>query len=316
MKNVRTSFVLCVAVFCHILAPSHSFAQQPGKLVEWLFELSGGIGTLSPTYIDSAVYASPVAYSGVFTPASGPYVAGVSGSSLDRAFIMRGWPTSIIWDPGDYFEFSITVDSGEVVSVDSISLQVNSSVGPTGPTVLHLRKSQDYFANPLDTMVPFAGWNKWSLPVTFSDLHGPALVRYRIYGNGSGGSNGTLSVDSIKIFGTALSVVRVQARIFLQGPYVDSLGLMSDALRVEGLIPLFEPYGGLGFSLTNGEFLDPLVLSTSGPNAIVDWVLLELRSSEDSSTVVGRRSGLVQRDGDVVDIDGISPISFGIPEGD
>jgi hypothetical protein len=47
-------------------------------------------------------------------------------------------------------------------------------------------------------------------------------------------------------------------------------------------------------------------------NAIVDWMLLELRSSGTAGTVpsVHRRACLVQRDGDMVDMDGTSPVSF------
>ena len=50
--------------------------------------------------------------------------------------------------------------------------------------------------------------------------------------------------------------------------------------------------------------------SPSGRNAIVDWVFVELRSSASPTTVVDSRSALVQRDGDIVDVDGVSPVTF------
>jgi hypothetical protein len=42
----------------------------------------------------------------------------------------------------------------------------------------------------------------------------------------------------------------------------------------------------------------------------VDWVLLELRDPNNTASVLGRRAALVQRDGDIVDLDGSSPVRF------
>jgi hypothetical protein len=39
-------------------------------------------------------------------------------------------------------------------------------------------------------------------------------------------------------------------------------------------------------------------------------VLLELRNAVTPSTIVARRAALLQRDGDIVDVDGTSPVSF------
>jgi hypothetical protein len=52
------------------------------------------------------------------------------------------------------------------------------------------------------------------------------------------------------------------------------------------------------------------VLSVSGADAIVDWVFVELRDSGNPVQVLATRSALLQRDGDVVDMDGISPVGF------
>ena len=41
-----------------------------------------------------------------------------------------------------------------------------------------------------------------------------------------------------------------------------------------------------------------------------DWVFVELRSVSNPGLVVATRSGLVQRDADIVDIDGVSPLCF------
>ena len=52
------------------------------------------------------------------------------------------------------------------------------------------------------------------------------------------------------------------------------------------------------------------VFQATGENAIVDWVFIELRSSGDPKVVLATRSALLQRDGDVVDTDGVSPLHF------
>ena len=104
----------------------------------------------------------------------------------------------------------------------------------------------------------------------------------------------------------------LRVRALLDGPYDQATGMMHDSLRVKGLIPLAEPYAALGYTLvgSGGETTTAPVLAVSGPNAIVDWVLVELRNAATPATIVATRSALVQRDGDVVGTDGTSPVQF------
>ncbi len=112
------------------------------------------------------------------------------------------------------------------------------------------------------------------------------------------------------------TTVKVDLKAWLEGPYDTSTGKLKDALRLAGLVPLTEPYTALGFANAaagGAETTSAAVLSTSGDNAIVDWVRIELRSSADPSMVVATRQGLIQRDGDVVSaFDGASPVTFAI----
>jgi hypothetical protein len=105
--------------------------------------------------------------------------------------------------------------------------------------------------------------------------------------------------------------VHVDLKVILQGPYVSAVQLMQDSLRAKGLIPLSEPYTGLS-NFTHvgggGETTTSSVLSVTGSNAVVDWVFVELRSASDPLTVLLTRAALLQRDGDVVDVDGVSPL--------
>ena len=55
------------------------------------------------------------------------------------------------------------------------------------------------------------------------------------------------------------------------------------------------------------------MLTTTGPNAVVEWLLLELRDPGDPASILQTRPALVQRDGDVVALDGSSNPTFSLP---
>jgi len=117
--------------------------------------------------------------------------------------------------------------------------------------------------------------------------------------------------------------ITVEARAFLQGPYSVFSGMMADDLRVAGLIPLTEPYTGLGYdpvgaapqsgATINASVLDQTPIPLTD---IVDWIILELRDASDGSIRVSTRYALVQRYGLIVDLDGVSPVRFAAPPGD
>ncbi len=112
--------------------------------------------------------------------------------------------------------------------------------------------------------------------------------------------------------------VLLDLKVLLDGPYSPSTGLMNDGLRALGLVPTTEPYSALGYSYTGGSATttSAVVLATTGPDAIVDWVVVELRAGTDPTSVVHSRCALLQRDGDVVDLDGINPLSLQAAPGD
>lgn len=91
--------------------------------------------------------------------------------------------------------------------------------------------------------------------------------------------------------------------------------LMRDDLRVKNLLPTSEPYTADPniTHLNGGESFDPGLLDTIGKNAIMDWIIAEAHLSSDPEVIVGTRAVLVQRDGDVVDMDGHSPVKFKLP---
>ena len=112
--------------------------------------------------------------------------------------------------------------------------------------------------------------------------------------------------------------VLVSPRVYLGGAYTAGTPPLSDALRVQGRVPLMEPYTALGYTHTGtggDELVLPGVLQITGNDAIVDWVVVELRQSGGAGAVVASRSALLQRDGDVVAPNGASPVAFLVAPG-
>jgi hypothetical protein len=97
----------------------------------------------------------------------------------------------------------------------------------------------------------------------------------------------------------------------LDGPYDAATDLMHDSLRTRGLLPMVEPFTAMGHpavGLQGGAQLLPAAVLVIGSDAIVDWVFVELRASDDAAHIDAARAAVVQRDGDVVDMDGVSPL--------
>ena len=123
--------------------------------------------------------------------------------------------------------------------------------------------------------------------------------------------------DAQVVITVTATSVRLLAKMRLQGSMYNTPDtLMRDNLRSLARIPKKEPYTAIaGFVHTGGgggEVLtdSALVLANYWANSIVDWVFIELRNPNNISQVVATRSALLQRDGDVVDVDGVSALVF------
>ncbi len=102
----------------------------------------------------------------------------------------------------------------------------------------------------------------------------------------------------------------VGARVFLGGA-LTSTGLMRTNLRDQDLLPASEPYTAMGYTLGNpGATIAPGLLSATGANAVVDWVILELRSNDAGFPLVERRAALVLANGEVVSNTGFQQVPF------
>lgn len=109
--------------------------------------------------------------------------------------------------------------------------------------------------------------------------------------------------------------ISVAVKAYLEGAYNAGSPPQRDDLRAAGLIPPDEPYTGLGYAWpgSGGGSVSLEVLAVTGADAVVDWVVVELRDDVTPSLVLAARAALLQRDGDVVATDGSSPVEFELP---
>ncbi len=122
--------------------------------------------------------------------------------------------------------------------------------------------------------------------------------------------------DSIPDYLDAEKAIRINVRALLQGAYQSSKGLMRDDLRIMGLIPAEQPYTDLNLH-QGAEQAASALLDQEGEDAIVDWLLVELRNADNPSQVVASQAVLLQRDGDVVSSDrGDLNLLFDLAAGD
>lgn len=109
--------------------------------------------------------------------------------------------------------------------------------------------------------------------------------------------------------------ISLDLKVMLHGALLGTNGtLMRDDMRELGLLPLTEPYTAMP-TFTHvgeggGETVDPSVFDVTGDDAIVDWVFVELRDADQVENVIATRAALLQRDGDIKDLDGTSFLGF------
>ena len=116
--------------------------------------------------------------------------------------------------------------------------------------------------------------------------------------------------------------VLVKTKALLQGPYVAATGLMTDGLRTPvNVIPATDPYRTAPYSAYFTHVANSTVETAAAAvfanqpvadNNIVDWVFLELRTNgvNPGGIVAQTRSALITRAGNIVDVDGVSPVTF------
>lgn len=156
----------------------------------------------------------------------------------------------------------------------------------------------------------------WTQAAVNLDAFAGGTIRVRFRGITGADYSSDMAIDDIQIDG-ASAAVALDVRAFLEGPYDGVSGMMGDDLRAQGYLPTTEPFTGLGFPSVGGggESVAPSVFTTTGANAIVDWVRVELRDAGDPATVLHAAHALLQADGDIVALDGAGTLTLPMPDG-
>ncbi len=112
------------------------------------------------------------------------------------------------------------------------------------------------------------------------------------------------------------TVASIRLSALLMGAVMENGGgdLMRDDLRVNGLLPLTEPYTNLSNFEHKGrggeEVMEPSLLAVEGDSALVDWAFLEIRDSANAAEVLSTAAVLLNRNGSITNFNGEEVIYF------
>jgi hypothetical protein len=203
----------------------------------------------------------------------------------------------------------VAVDDAEVTSVNtpvSNTVAANDNDPDNTPAELTYTK----LTNPTNGSVTFNSNGTYTY-IPDANFVGNDNYTYRVCDPSSACDVATVQIAILNLRKVALS-----PKVWLQGSLFGvtaSGGIMQDSLRAKDLIPLVTPYPAMGFTeLSPSDVIGAGVLNKTGDdnNDIVDWVFVELRDGLDPTSILDTRSALLQRDGDIVEVDGTSAITF------
>ncbi|HNI05051.1 MAG TPA: MopE-related protein [Flavobacteriales bacterium] len=237
---------------------------------------------------------------------NGGNASGTKNLYIDQTPLSATWQTandqSLTADlTSATIQFSADLLDANLVD-EAISFHKDGMAQPTGALTITPVNGSTYTIGGLASVA--SGTGAYALSIDLSSLH---KASSGIAGQGSALLNWTV----VPTYTALLS-----ARVFLEGPYAN--GVMRDSLRTLPSFPLTEPFTAMGYvhaASGGGETTTSSVLAIPGNDAIVDWVIVELRDADDNSDVVASRCALLQRDGDVVATDGLSPVNMAVGAG-
>ncbi len=243
------------------------------------------------------------------------YVAAYTYTGYFAAPMLSSPRIDLVQTPDPYLAFTWSYAPESSTNTETFRVYAHDCAGSVYAQVVQLSSAQlasnGGTAQAAPAWVPTACAHWRTRLTSLAPVQGrTAVLDFRL--DTQGGQN--FFLDDIAVFAGS----RLALKLFLEGPYQSGSGSMSDALRTQGLVPLSEPFTAAGHVFAGeggGETTTPGVLSVTGAAAVVDWVLVEMRDAVDPTKVITSRAALVRRDGQVVDLDGVSHVRVGVPAG-
>jgi hypothetical protein len=207
-------------------------------------------------------------------------------------------------DTGNYLRFDF-VCGGSMIRIyaasfagGGVTVRKDSAISNGSPLYLRVKR----VGNQWTELFSYNG-TTWMTAVSFSytlviSSVGPFVGNY-----GSPESSAPAFTGLIDYFRTASITANLKA--FLQGPFTTPGDSMRTSLLQQRVLPLQQPYSGVPWNYSGTESVGSI------PSGVVDWVLVELRTDTSAVSKVATRAGFIKDNGSIVDIDGVSPVSFG-----
>lgn len=262
----------------------------------------GGNSLDVDAYITVTTSVAPDTTTGVYSATNG---------SLSAAYLMgRYYNLTLEGGPLDGFvQLRLLEDSTEFAQVDALVNSFNqnqlNNMGVTYSAGWVTKDTLDHTSDLESTGIQGA---TSSPPDATGTWEGYDYVQWN-----------SLSGDTMFAFGVTGRAARnscLKMKAHLHGALLGSSSdTMTDDLRSNSLIPTLEPFTALDsfthYGNGGGETIGTGVLSVTGQDAIVDWVLVEIRDSADNTNILQTQAALLQRDGDVVRAsDGTSKVCY------
>ncbi len=209
---------------------------------------------------------------------------------------------------GNFLRFDFVSETGvtRVFSASFVNgsptVRINTNIGSPTISPLYLRVRR--VGSTWTQWYSFDGL-AWNTAGSFShDLVVTSIGPFA----GNAGNNPPAFTCRVNYFVNGEDPARVNVRALLEGPVV-AVDSMSMALRPQ--LPLLQPYDDSPWNHSGNESVGSI------PDSIVDWILLELRMNTSASSKVGTRAAFLQSKGRIVDLDGVSTVTFpGVVPGD
>jgi hypothetical protein len=271
------------------------------------FVMTGGSGKLKKAYTATGPFEFPVGFTtSTYNPAEINVTAGPNDTYGVRVL---GSPTS----DGNGFNGATPITTEAVDAVWDIS---ENTVGGNTANIELGWAETDELPDFDDSMNSVARNDGTGWDGLFEDL-GPEI-------DNTQAKSGFTAFGAFAVGGrTVANELAINPKVFLQGPYNATTDLMSDALRTNNYIPTVEPYSAAPFNYTHvgyggGESVTSSAIfdQPADANDIVDWIVIEIRDATTPATKLATRTALIQRDGDIVGLDGASGLKInGLADG-